>query len=211
MCGGVSFGEEDMMSLELPVGEYLTYYTTPPYNTSREHYFEFRPFFKEIAEKYPKSTGVEVGVFEGFNSLGACRFCDPKKIYLVDPYKQYNEVIEGTLTSYTQEDWDNIYEWAQQRLIGMPVEFIRKTSLDASKDFADESLDYVYIDGDHSVEAVSEDIDSWHRKVKNGGIIGGHDAIELEVQQALAGWLYKHQEYSNFFHFKWNDWWIIKK
>jgi len=199
-----------MMSIELPLKEYLTYYTTPPYNTSEKHYFEFRPFFSEIAKKYPKSTGVEIGVFEGFNSLGVCRFCDPKKLYLIDPYKCYDEVIENTMTAYTQEDWDNIYEWTQQRLAGLPVEFIRKPSVEASKDFQDGTLDYVYIDGDHSAKAAFLDIDSWYPKVRVGGLVGGHDALEPEVREAIAAFLYRHQEYGGFFHFRWNDWWITK-
>lgn len=47
--------------------------------------------------------------------------------------------------------------------------------MDAVKDFADESLDFVYIDGNHNLKYVVEDICEWSKKVKNGGIISGHD------------------------------------
>jgi hypothetical protein len=54
------------------------------------------------------------------------------------------------------------------------VRFIRKKSQDASK-VIKEQIDFVYIDGDHSYEGVSGDIATWFFKVRDGGIIGGHD------------------------------------
>jgi len=39
----------------------------------------------------------------------------------------------------------------------------------------DGSLDFVFIDADHSYEAVRRDIDAWRSKVKPGGWLGGHD------------------------------------
>ena len=53
------------------------------------------------------------------------------------------------------------------------VEIIRKTSAEASKDFGDESLDFVYLDGDHSYEAVKADLEALYPKIKAGGYILG--------------------------------------
>jgi hypothetical protein len=52
---------------------------------------------------------------------------------------------------------------------------VRKKSMDAVKDFEDESLDFVYIDGHHGFKFVTEDIWEWSKKVKKGGVISGHD------------------------------------
>lgn len=41
--------------------------------------------------------------------------------------------------------------------------------------FADNSLDFVFIDGDHSSEAIARDINMWWPKVKEGGVLAGHD------------------------------------
>ena len=52
---------------------------------------------------------------------------------------------------------------------------IRATSVSASRLYDDESLDFVFIDGDHSYESVKDDINHWLPKVKIGGVIAGHD------------------------------------
>jgi hypothetical protein len=58
---------------------------------------------------------------------------------------------------------------------------IRSSSTSASELYDDESLDFVFIDGDHSYEGVKEDIENWIRKVKVGGIIAGHDYITEDI------------------------------
>lgn len=44
--------------------------------------------------------------------------------------------------------------------------------------FKDESLDMVFIDADHRYSFVKKDIEMWLPKVKQGGIIAGHDCEE---------------------------------
>jgi hypothetical protein len=39
----------------------------------------------------------------------------------------------------------------------------------------DATMDFVFIDADHSYEAVAADIDAWRSKVKPGGLLSGHD------------------------------------
>ncbi len=55
------------------------------------------------------------------------------------------------------------------------VRKIKGTSVSAAPTFANGSLDFVYIDADHSYESVKEDIATWLPKIKAGGFIGGHD------------------------------------
>ena len=52
---------------------------------------------------------------------------------------------------------------------------IRATSMEAVKQYADESLDFVLIDGSHEYEDVKNDINEWMKKVKSGGMIAGDD------------------------------------
>lgn len=55
------------------------------------------------------------------------------------------------------------------------AQLIRSTSLDAVDRFEDGSLDFVYIDGNHSHEHVLQDITIWWPKIRSGGSMGGHD------------------------------------
>lgn len=50
--------------------------------------------------------------------------------------------------------------------------------MDVVKQFKDESLDFVYIDGNHSFQHVVNDLCEWEKKVKVGGIVAGHDYIK---------------------------------
>jgi hypothetical protein len=61
--------------------------------------------------------------------------------------------------------------------------------MDAVKDFKDESLDFAFIDGNHSFEYVINDIAEWSKKVRVGGIISGHDywnSIDTKPWAAVA-------------------------
>jgi predicted O-methyltransferase YrrM len=51
--------------------------------------------------------------------------------------------------------------------------------MEAVKDFKDESLDFVFIDGNHQYSYVLEDITEWSKKVRSGGIVSGHDYFEF--------------------------------
>ena len=60
------------------------------------------------------------------------------------------------------------------------IRIIREFSVKAAKFFPDETFDFVYIDADHTYEAVTQDLDAWFPKVKVGGVIAGHDYISKE-------------------------------
>lgn len=64
---------------------------------------------------------------------------------------------------------------------------LRGDSIDQAQNVEDESLDFVFIDADHSFPAVTTDINAWTPKVKRGGIIGGHDYDnkDSEVKEAV--------------------------
>jgi SAM-dependent methyltransferase len=120
-------------------------------------------FFKELGLK----VGVEIGVSEGYFSEKLCQA--GLKVYGVDPWLKYSGFLDS------QGNLDERYEVAVKRLKNYDCKLIRKMSMDAVKDFDDESLDFVYIDGHHAFKYVAEDLFEWHRKVRPGGVIAGHD------------------------------------
>lgn len=115
-------------------------------------------------------TGVEIGVHKGEFSE---KFCEAGlNLYAIDPWENY----EDYQNTRGQNRMDFLYEHTKRTLSHYPnCTIIRKTSMEALNDFDDESLDFVYIDGNHLLKYVIEDITEWSKKVRNNGIISGHD------------------------------------
>ncbi|SDD85095.1 Methyltransferase domain-containing protein [Sphingomonas sp. YR710] len=55
---------------------------------------------------------------------------------------------------------------------------MRMSSRDAAALIDNDSLDFVYIDANHSFSSTSEDLDLWFPKLKIGGIFSGHDYFD---------------------------------
>lgn len=62
---------------------------------------------------------------------------------------------------------------------------VRATSADASASVPDGSLDFVYLDADHSYGAVHQDLGTWSAKVRPGGLIAGHDYRKFENKPTI--------------------------
>lgn len=138
---------------------------------------------------YNLASGVclEVGTWEGGFTEYILSKPEVIKVYCVDPYKHFsnNEYPDG-MNDLTQEEFDKKYEICYSKLtLKFPskVEFIRKLSTEASKDFADESLDFVYIDGNHDYKYVIEDLKTWYPKVKKGGYLCGDDIYSTDLKE----------------------------
>jgi len=65
---------------------------------------------------------------------------------------------------------------------------IRQNSIIAARDFPDQSMDMIFIDGDHSFSGCLADLRAWYPKLKPGGVFLGHDG-ELEVRRAIDSFL----------------------
>lgn len=61
-----------------------------------------------------------------------------------------------------------------------------------SAGYADESLDFVFLDDDHSTAHVLRELDAWWPKLKRGGTLAGHDLDWPEVSRAVSIWSVKH-------------------
>ena len=133
--------------------------------------------------------GAEIGVSNGRYSKWLIQKNRGLKLYCIDPWTAYDEYVErhGEGAQVLQ---DASYEATKKRLAPFDCHIIKKTSMDALKDFKDESLDFVFIDGNHTFQYVVNDIAEWSKKVRKGGIISGHDywnSVDLEVGKE---WVY---------------------
>lgn len=118
-------------------------------------------------------VGAEIGVEQGLYSKVLFENNPGLELHLVDPWKAY----EGYREHVSQEKLDEFVEITKTRLHTYNYKIVREFSVEAAKLFKDESLDFVYIDGNHDLMHAVEDICSWYPKVKKGGIVSGHDYI----------------------------------
>ena len=61
------------------------------------------------------------------------------------------------------------------------VQVIKDFSLNCCGGFQDNYFDMVYIDADHTEEAVYADLLAWYPKVRAGGVLSGHDYCECTL------------------------------
>ena len=134
----------------------------------------------DLAELLPEvgvKVGVELGVATGEYSEILMKANPTMEFYGVDPYIPYS----GYKDYVRQSTFRSLEDEAHARLDKYPgYEFIKKLSSEAAKDFEDGSLDFVYIDANHSEPFVSEDIATWVPKVRKGGIAAGHDYARVK-------------------------------
>jgi len=125
---------------------------------------------------------VEVGTYLGDFAVDVMEFCHPSKLYCVDPYRSYDDFKDAD----NFRALDDVFAAAQARTAhyGKRVEFLREFSEMAAPRFADASLDFVYIDGNHSYPYVLKDLEIWYPKLKAGGLLCGDDAVDTDPDSA---------------------------
>jgi predicted O-methyltransferase YrrM len=127
---------------------------------------------------------AEVGTYRGDFAAAILRASSPRQLYLIDSWEhrsedKYEGASYGGHALAGQQGMDAMYEGVVARfrteIDSGAIVVKRARSLEAAAAFADESLDWVYIDADHSYEGVKRDLDAYYSKVKPGGLIAGDD------------------------------------
>lgn len=172
----------------------------PPFEILGTRHKDLLNWFRDLNFTKGAEIGVEAGVF----SEEICKANPQLTLYCIDPWRAYLEYIEHT----TQEELDKLYDEAVNRLKPYKCNIVRSFSEDAYKLFDDESLDFVYIDGNHEFLQVAADITNWSPKVRKGGIVAGHDFRRNsrkyinDVKDVVSAYAYAKQI---------NPWFVLKE
>lgn len=133
---------------------------------------------KKRIRDIPQPVGAEIGVFHGSLSQQLLNREDVT-LYMVDAWAPYIDRSgeDDFHAKMPLAEHEEIYQTAlkQVAFAGERARIIRDWSVQASKAVPDASLDFVFIDAEHSYEGCSADIASWAPKVKPGGWLMGHD------------------------------------
>lgn len=116
-------------------------------------------------------VGAEIGVKRGSFSKHILETMQEVKLYSIDAWQVYKH------QKTEKEMHDKNYEVTMLvlRKFGDRSVIQKKPSLEAVETFADGSLDFVFIDGDHTFNAAVQDIIKWSSKVRKGGMVAVHD------------------------------------
>lgn len=139
------------------------------------NYFDYSKFYDWISEQ-PYTVFVEVGSWLGHSISYLAQKLQHKanaKIYAIDLFDDsYALKKHKFLEGKRYEIFQNNLKKANVEDVVIPI---KSVSWDAAMLFPDQSVDFVFIDADHSYESVKKDIDAWLPKIRKNGIISGHD------------------------------------
>lgn len=142
---------------------------------------------------YLPQNGVvaEIGVSEGDFTQDILSTAAPRHLRLIDPWEfQGKADYLADPNNVPQDEGDARVAAVAARFadrIGTgAVAVERAYSLDAARCAADRSFDWIYIDAMHTYDAVIADLRAWAPKVKEDGLILGHDYANHPLARKMS-------------------------
>jgi hypothetical protein len=126
--------------------------------------------------------GAEVGVWKGDFAQNTLKKMPALQEYiLVDPWRHLGNWNKPF--NVNDQFFTDIYKQAMSKTLESPlgagkVRVLRGTSAEIIHQVNDNSLDFVYVDGDHELKGAILDLMLWYRKVAPGGLISGDDYVD---------------------------------
>jgi predicted O-methyltransferase YrrM len=130
---------------------------------------------------------VEIGSYCGSGTMILSDIFKNSQIMCVDKWEKYVESCSTYDIDRQGLELKEAEEIFDQRISKYPNIIKNKMwSSEFVTTIEDESIDLVYIDGNHDYSFVKKDITYWFPKIKPGAIIGGHDYGWDTVRSAIA-------------------------
>jgi len=121
-------------------------------------------------------TIVEIGSWKGKSTFVLARGLRKGTVFTIDPFDASGEM--GSADSYAREKGEKpLYDQFIETMTKLQVIHKIKPLVGFSHEFSEMIgvIDFLFIDGDHSMEACSYDFDTYSPKVVEGGYIALHD------------------------------------
>ncbi|OHC74216.1 MAG: hypothetical protein A3G18_11985 [Rhodospirillales bacterium RIFCSPLOWO2_12_FULL_58_28] len=144
--------------------------------TSREKFLHLMPKGGIVAE---------IGTFKGIFSRQILDVVQPERLHLIDPWVFQNQTdYLSDASNVSDRQHEDNYLHVQQlfaaAIASGQVILHRDFSCEAALRFDDRYFDWIYVDGMHTKEAVAADLKAFLPKMKENGLILGHDYIDHE-------------------------------
>jgi predicted O-methyltransferase YrrM len=144
--------------------------------------FDCEEIFEMAVKHFPTNSHfVEIGLGQGKSSgYMAVEIINSGKNIKLDCIDCF-DMRDDETQDYTMAFLNNLKPiWNM-----LDISVIQNYSTEASKLYEDNSLDFVFIDGDHSFTAVTDDIEHWLPKLKANGLIAGHDYTQEYINSVV--------------------------
>jgi len=121
----------------------------------------------ELISLIPKNSIIaELGVDKGDFSKKLLDVVNPKLLCLIDMWGS---------NRYGNDKADLINDKFKSQIKNESIKVFRSDSITAAENFQTSYFDFIYIDTDHSYETTIKELRAWKTKIKDDGIIAGHD------------------------------------
>jgi predicted O-methyltransferase YrrM len=120
---------------------------------------------------------VEVGCWKGRSTSFIGRICNANgtRLVCVDHWRgSHDKLATRYQVALDTEDVEQTFR-GHMAALGIDVEVIAAPSLEAARGFAPKSVDRVFLDASHDGASVAEDLVAWSERLKDDGILAGHD------------------------------------
>lgn len=144
----------------------------------------------ELINSEGYKVGAEIGCRRGDTTGYILKNCPELiMIHAVDAWRIIPK--EHQTDYYKKEDkrlnFPKVFSQFKANIRGFEdkVDMLRGLSWEQADNIPDNSLDFIFIDADHAYESVLKDLNAWIPKVRQGGLLSGHDIHMQSVQDAL--------------------------
>ena len=135
----------------------------------------------QFLNKMPKGgVAIEIGVWRGEFSRKILDALEPKKLCLIDPWKNFDDHDDKAFSGREEDEkmdeiHDEVCRLYEAEIKARQVIVMREMSGDALKKFRNATINFAYVDGDHSYEGVKADLDALFPKMVVGGVMAFDD------------------------------------
>jgi MMP 1-O-methyltransferase len=150
----------------------------------------------------PDGNIIEIGSWLGLSTITLALSLKERnsnyQLFSIDPH----DIEHSKSTDVTTDFWNGIepgFDWHKKYIenlrkwgVRKHVISIREKSQDAFDYFQEQTISMVFIDGDHSKEAVFKDLENYVPLVKTDGYIIMHDSEHVNVIQATVDYFNKY-------------------
>lgn len=166
-------------------------------------------YLEEVEKAEDGAVFVEIGAWKGkstaYMAVEIINSGKDIKFHTVDTFEGSDEpqhhadpvIQEGRLEEVFRENIRDVNQYVNVHV---------GDSSTYAAEFEDESVDFIFIDGAHTFEGVTKDLEAWWPKLKHGARMGGDDIRWKGVHRAVTTFFACEPEIT----YNKKHWWMVR-